>query len=241
MVERNRPDDTFGWGVVLSDETLANLKAADPESAAAIERGFVYWDDIAVVLSRHVARSSGHGFCGIGRKRLLNILQDRARELGVELRFETEIESLEPYRGYDLIVAADGVNSKVRRPVGARVQARHRHAACQVRLARHARRSSTTPSPSSSRRPSTAGSGRTPTSSTPTPRPSSSSAREATWDDFGFDTMSQEETIASCERIFAKHLGGHPLMTNAAHLRGSAWLNFPRVLCEHLVATRTSC
>ncbi|HXE86064.1 MAG TPA: FAD-dependent monooxygenase, partial [Hyphomicrobiaceae bacterium] len=114
VVERNRPYDTFGWGVVLSDETLANLKAADPVSAAEIARGFVYWDDIATHYRGTVARSSGHGFCGIGRKRLLNILQDRARALGVELQFETEIEGLEPYKGCDLIVACDGANSKVR-------------------------------------------------------------------------------------------------------------------------------
>ena len=114
VVERNRPYDTFGWGVVLSDETLANLAASDPVSAETIRREFVYWDDIAVFHRGTVTRSSGHGFCGIGRKRLLNILQERAQALGVELRFETEIDGVEPYRGYDLIVAADGANSKVR-------------------------------------------------------------------------------------------------------------------------------
>src|SRR3954464_863325 len=114
VVERNRPYDTFGWGVVLSDETLVNLEASDPESAEAIRQSFVYWDDIAVSYRGTVTRSSGHGFCGIGRRRLLNILQDRAQKLGVELRFETEIDGLEPYRGYDLIVAADGINSRVR-------------------------------------------------------------------------------------------------------------------------------
>ena len=87
VVERNRPDDTFGWGVVLSDETLSNLKANDPESAELIRSDFVYWDDIAVHYRDKVITSSGHGFCGIGRKRLLNILQDRARAFNVELRF----------------------------------------------------------------------------------------------------------------------------------------------------------
>src|SRR5438046_3856184 len=77
VIERNRPYDTFGWGVVLSDETLVNLNASDPESADDIRRAFVYWDDIAVFYRGSVTRSSGHGFCGIGRKRLLNILQDR--------------------------------------------------------------------------------------------------------------------------------------------------------------------
>ena len=110
VVERNRPADTFGWGVVLSDETLANLNASDPDSAAAIQRAFVYWDDIAVFYRGTVTRSSGHGFCGIGRKRLLTILQDRARELGVTLQFDTEVESVDRYRDYDLVVAADGAN-----------------------------------------------------------------------------------------------------------------------------------
>src|SRR5688572_28079677 len=114
VVERNRPYDTFGWGVVLSDETLANLQAADPVSAEEIRRAFVYWDDIAVHYRGTVTRSSGHGFSGIGRKRLLNILQDRAKALGVNLVFETEIDALGAYRDYDLIVAADGANSKVR-------------------------------------------------------------------------------------------------------------------------------
>src|SRR5499426_1004535 len=114
VIERNRPYDTFGWGVVLSDETLTNLAAADPASAGAIRQSFAYWDDIAVSYRGTVTRSSGHGFCGIGRKRLLNILQERAQQLAVELVFETEIDGLAPYRGHDLIVAADGANSKVR-------------------------------------------------------------------------------------------------------------------------------
>src|SRR5436190_12991911 len=114
VIERNRPYDTFGWGLVLSDETLVNLEASDPESAEAIRRAFVYWDDIAVFYRGAVTRSTGHGFCGIGRKRLLNILQDRAQALGVRLAFETEIEGVEAYSDCDLIVAADGANSKIR-------------------------------------------------------------------------------------------------------------------------------
>src|SRR5262245_18469370 len=98
VVERNRPYDTYGWGVVLSDVTLANLEAADPVSAKEIRKGFVYWDDIAVHYRSQVMRSSGLGFSGIGRKRLLNILQDRATALGVELQFETEFDGLEPYQ-----------------------------------------------------------------------------------------------------------------------------------------------
>jgi anthraniloyl-CoA monooxygenase len=231
VVERNRPYDTFGWGVVLSDETLANLEAADPISAEAIRQAFVYWDDIAVHYRGTITRSSGHGFSGIGRKRLLNILQDRAQALGVELRFETEFDSLEPYRGYDLIVAADGANSRVRGALA--------HAfkpGIDVRLAKyiwlgthakfddaftfifeetehgwvwaHAYQFD---------------------ADTATFIVECS---EATWRRAGFSSLCQEETTAACERIFARNLGGQRLMTNARHLRGSAWLNFNRVLCQ---------
>ncbi len=119
VLERNRPDDTFGWGVVLSDETLQNLAANDPPSAEAIRSHFAYWDDIAVFYRGTRTVSTGHGFCGIGRMRLLLILQQRARELGVELRFETEVEDFDALAGgYDLVVAADGLNSRVRRRYG---------------------------------------------------------------------------------------------------------------------------
>src|SRR5690606_37190572 len=113
VYERNRPGDTFGWGVVFSDQTLANLRSTDPVSAALIEEGFAHWDDIDVHIHGRTIRSSGHGFAGIGRKRLLNILQDRARELGVELRFETEVADVHALDA-DLVIAADGLNSRVR-------------------------------------------------------------------------------------------------------------------------------
>src|SRR5580693_3225204 len=115
VFERNRPDDTFGWGVVFSDETFDNITANDAESAAAIRAHFAYWDDIAVHYRGQRIVSTGHGFCGIGRKRLLNLLQQRAHALGVALRFQTEIESgAETAKSYDLVVASDGLNSKIR-------------------------------------------------------------------------------------------------------------------------------
>ena len=115
VIERNKPDDTFGWGVVLSDETLENLAGNDPVSAETIRNNFAYWDDIAVHYRGTVQVSGGHGFSGIGRKRLLRILQRRARELGVTIKFETEAEPVDAYAAhYDLVVAADGVNSKAR-------------------------------------------------------------------------------------------------------------------------------
>jgi len=103
--------------VVLSDQTLANLRAADAPTAALIGDAFNHWDDIEVFFKGRSVRSTGHGFCGIGRKRLLNILQDRCLALGVELVFETRVEDVPAlarrYRA-DLVVAADGVNSTIR-------------------------------------------------------------------------------------------------------------------------------
>src|SRR5215831_2270369 len=231
VVERNRPYDTFGWGVVLSDETLTNLTAADPVSAAAIRQSFAYWDDIAVFYRGAVVRSSGHGFCGIGRKRLLNILQERAQELGVELVFETEADGLAPYLGNDLIVAADGINSKVRGALAPIFKPDIDVRACKyIWLGTEAKFDDAftfifeeTPwgwiwAHAYQFDPHTA--------------TFIVECSEATWRRCGFDRMHPHETTAACERIFAGNLGGHRLMTNARHLRGSAWLNFNRVLCE---------
>ena len=114
VVERNKPYDTFGWGVVFSDQTLGNLQAADPESAAEVLAAFNHWDDIEVNIRGHKLRSGGHGFIGIGRKRLLNILQRRCEELGVELVFETDAQGDQDYPDADLIIASDGLNSRIR-------------------------------------------------------------------------------------------------------------------------------
>ena len=231
VVERNRPYDTFGWGVVLSDETLGNLEIADPESADAIRQSFVYWDDIAVVYRGTVTRSSGHGFCGIGRKRLLNILQDRARALGVVLEFETEFDSADSYRGFDLVVAADGANSKIRSGLAGIFKPDIDVRACKYIWLGTSQ---------SFQDAFTFIFEETPhgwiwahayqfDAATATFIVECS---EETWRRLGFDAMSQDETLAACERIFAAHLGGHQLATNARHLRGSAWLNFRRVQCE---------
>lgn len=114
VVERNRADDTFGFGIVLSDETLANLKRADEPSYREIAASFAYWDDIYVHYKGEVLKSSGHGFSGIKRLTLLQILQRRAEMLGVDIRYRTEDAGIESHRGADLVVAADGINSAVR-------------------------------------------------------------------------------------------------------------------------------
>ncbi|RUT93739.1 bifunctional salicylyl-CoA 5-hydroxylase/oxidoreductase, partial [Mesorhizobium sp. M7A.T.Ca.TU.009.02.1.1] len=232
VFERNRADDTFGWGVVLSAETLDNLSKNDPVSAVWIKKHFAYWDDIAVIHDGVRTVSSGHGFCGIGRKRLLVLLQRRARELGVKLMFETDIADPKPYMAaHDLVVAADGLNSRARNAFVDIFKPDIDTRKCKfVWLGTnqkfddaftfifektehgwvwaHAYQFD---------------------SDTATFIVECS---EQTWTAFGFGAMSQQESIAVCERIFEKHLGGHALMTNANHIRGSAWINFPRVLCE---------
>ena len=233
VFERNRADDTFGWGVVLSDETLGNLARNDRKSAEAIREHFAYWDDIAVHFKGTKTVSTGHGFCGIGRKKLLLLLQERARELGVDLRFETDVGQPEDLaRDYDLVVAADGLNSRTRTAYSAHFKPDIDTRKCKfVWLGTqqkfddaftfifketqfgwvwaHAYQFD---------------------KDTATFIVECS---EETWSKFGFGEMSREESIAACERIFAEELGGHPLISNALHIRGSAWISFPRVLCEN--------
>jgi anthraniloyl-CoA monooxygenase len=233
VVERNRPYDTFGWGVVFSDATLDNLRQADPVSARAIAREFSRWEEIDIHFKGRVLRSGGHGFIGIGRKRLLNILQSRCEELGVELVFDTVVESdtqIARRYGADLVIASDGVNSAIRTRytqtydpdvdlrkcrfvwLGTRrvfdaftfIFVPTAHGWFQAHAYRFEEGLSTF----------------------------IVETTEATWIGAGLDKMTQEDGIAYCEQIFAPWLEGHRLISNAGHLRGSAiWIRFPRVIC----------
>ncbi|MGH1477502.1 MAG: bifunctional salicylyl-CoA 5-hydroxylase/oxidoreductase [Geminicoccales bacterium] len=232
VIERNRPDDTFGWGVVLSDETLENLAKNDPASAKSIGDNFAYWDDIALHYrgDRHV--SSGHGFCGIGRRKLLLLLQERARELGVDLCFETEVEDVETYRrDFDVVVASDGLNSKTRELYADVFKLEIDLRLCPfVWLGTHQTFADAfTFIFEETEHGWVWAHAYQFDDSTAT---FIVECAEDTFDAFGFAEMSQEESIAVCEEIFKDHLGGHGLMTNANHIRGSAWIRFPRVLCE---------
>ncbi|OGN45137.1 MAG: salicylyl-CoA 5-hydroxylase [Caulobacterales bacterium RIFCSPHIGHO2_01_FULL_70_19] len=230
VYERNRPDDTFGWGVVFSDQTLANLKANDPETAARIEAAFVHWDDIDVHIRGETIRSGGHGFAGVGRVRLLEILQARAAELGVALRFETEVEDARALDA-DLVVAADGLNSRVRNAApevfGVDVDVRrNKYVWLGTRKAFEAFTFAFVETPHGWVWAHAYGF-----------EPGLSTfiveCTEATWRGLGFDRMDQDETCRAAEALFAEWLDGHALMSNARHLRGSAWLNFPRVACAN--------
>ena len=239
VVERNRPFDTFGWGVVLSDQTLENLNHADPVSARLIGDAFNHWDDVEVFFKGRSVRSGGHGFCGIGRKRLLNILQERCLAVGVELVFETDVQDLETvcadYRP-DLVVASDGLNSRIRARYADTFKPDVELRTCRFVwlgtrqtfdaftfafertehgwFAAHAYQFDDSTS----------------TFIVETP--------EAVWKAHGLDQMSQQDGIAFCERLFGQYLGGNALMNNATHVRGSAiWIRFPRVVCERWVHT----
>ena len=233
VLERNRANDTFGWGVVLSDDALGRMQQNDPISTAAIRSNFAYWDDIAVVQGGVRTVSGGHGFAGIGRKTLLIILQARARELGVELRFETEFKTAEEYRAeYDLVVAADGLNSLVRREYGSAFQPDIDTRKCKfVWLGSHARFDDAFTFIFEK-----TAHGWVWAHVYQFDKDTATFIVEClpkTWDAWGFEAMSKEETVETCRKIFAAYLGGHGLMSNAAHLRGAAvWMQFPRVICE---------
>lgn len=232
VLERNKPDDTFGWGVVLSDETLDNLAQNDPVSAATIREHFAYWDDVALHHQGQKLVSSGHGFCGIGRKRLLMILHERARELGVDLRFETEVKAASDYMAeYDVVVASDGLNSKTRMEFADVFKPDIDTRKCQfVWLGTHQKFDDAfTFIFEDTDKGWVWAHAYQFDDETATFIVECS---QSTFDAYGFGEMSQAESIAVCEDIFKEHLGGHSLMTNANHIRGSAWIQFPRVLCE---------
>ena len=232
VIERNRPDDTFGWGVVLSAETLDNLTRNDPVSAQWIRRHFAYWDDVAVIKDGVKTVSTGHGFCGIGRKRLLQLLQQRARELGVRLQFETEAAEPQTYMDtHDVVIGADGLNSKCRAAFADVFKPDIDMRKCKfVWLGTHQKFANAFTFIFEKTEH-----GWVWAHAYQFDRDTATfivECSQETWDAFGFGTMSKEESIEACERIFEKHLGGYSLMSNANHIRGSAWINFPRVLCE---------
>ena len=230
VVERNKPYDTFGWGVVFSDATMDNMREWDRETADTIESSFAHWDDIELQIKGRTIKSGGHGFVGIGRKRLLNILQARCEALDVKLVFETEANSDADYPDADLVIASDGVNSRIRsryadvfkpdivtRPnrfiwLGTKkvyepftfLFEKTEHGWFQAHIYKFDDSTSTF----------------------------IVECPEAVWLAHGLDQADPDQSIAFCEKLFANNLQGEKLLSNARHLRGSAWLNFQRVKCE---------
>ena len=229
VFERNRADDTFGWGVVFSDQTLGNLREADPESYREIADHFAHWDDIDIHFRGTTITSGGHGFSGIARVKLLQILGDRAAALGADLRFEHDVADDGDLDGVDLVVAADGVNSRLRARYAADFRpdldvrsarfvwlgttklfdaftfifVENEHGVFQVHAYRYDDRNSAF----------------------------IVECDEQSWRNAGFEAMDEGATVAACERMFAPWLDGHALRSNAPHLR-SPWISFTRVSCE---------
>lgn len=222
VVERNLPDDTFGFGVVFSDATMASIAEADSEAYGAIARDLVHWDDIDVHCNGEVVTTTGHGFSGMSRHTLLNTLQRQAREAGVRVEFRREVKSLDEFRDADLIVAADGVNSTIRPLLAPGVATtvdwrsnrfvwfgttkpfpaftfyfvRTAHGLWRVHAYQYAPGHSTF----------------------------IVECREDAWRNSGMDSAGEEETAAFLEGVFATELEGHKLIANR-----SLWRQFPTI------------
>jgi len=222
VYERNRPDDTFGFGVVFSDQTLDSFKAFDVPSYEMIRRRFAYWGDVDVVVKGRTLRSGGNGFCGCSRVALLHILHDRCRELGVKLVFQKEIKTLEEVADAELIVVADGINSILREE-----NKEHFQPSVDLRPNKFTWLGSTRPLDAFKYffRETPEGiilahcyqyeAGRSTWIM---------ETDEATWKNLGFDAKDEAATLAVLERVFAAELDGHPLIPNR-----SVWRNFPTI------------
>jgi len=223
--ERNRPDDTFGFGVVFSDETLGALEDADPESFAAIRSRFRSWREIRTWYRGEWTTSTGHGFSALARTTLLEVLQRRALELGCRLRFRTEVEELEPLLDADLVVACDGVHSRVRTRFADRFGARVEEGACRFSWL-----GTTLPLDAFTFVFAETEPGLLMVHAYPYDGGRSTwivECHEETWRRAGFENAGEAATVATCERLLAPWLSGHPLLANR-----SLWRRFPTVTCE---------
>lgn len=231
VYEQNQADDTFGFGVVFSDETLDEFLSRDPESFARIRDAFAYWDDVAIHYKGREIRCAGNGFAGISRMRLLNILQERCREVGVSLHFGERIDPTEidvRFLDSDLILAADGINSPIRE---------HFPEAFEPTVVWKANRfcwmGSTRPMGEFNYFFRETEHGIVCAHTYQYERSETSRSTwifemdEACWRGHGFDSLDEEQSRTELERMYAEELGGHPLLLNR-----SQWRRFPRVSCK---------
>ena len=222
VLEQNRPDDTFGFGVVFSDATIAEVESADEQTYAAIIAHFVHWDDIDVYYGGEVVRSTGHGFSGMSRQTLLSVLQEQAAALHIDVRYKSAVTELDELRSYDLVVGADGANSTVRELMTDQFEPTF-----DWRPNRFVWLGTTKPLSAFTFhfRENEHGLWRVHAYQY---EPGHSTfiveCTEETWRSAGMDTASEEQTLAYCEALFATELDGHPLILNKA-----VWRSFPTI------------
>ena len=223
VIERNRADDTFGFGVVFSDATMVGIAEADTAAYEEIAKQLVHWEDIDVHYRGALIRSTGHGFSGVSRHTLLRVLQEQAVAAGVDVRFESEVRSLDELGAVDLLVAADGANSSIRRLLGDRVSV-----SADVRPNRFVWFGTTKPFPAFTFYFKCTEHGLWRVHAYEY-EPGRSTfiveCREETWRAAGLDRVSEAENAAFLERLFASELEGHALITNR-----SIWRQFPTIV-----------
>jgi len=225
LVERNAPDATFGWGVVFSEETLGALRDADRETYLEITDSFARWSAIDVHYAGKVVRSGGHVFSGVSRKGLLQLLQQRCRSLGVGMSFDDEIADLSRFDGFDLVVAADGVNSTIRRLHEDRFQP-----SLDVHRSKYVWFGTTRSFDAFTFIFRETPHGLFQVHAYPFDAHTSTfivECNQATWERAGLDGVTEDESIAFCEELFAPELAGHHLMSNR-----SLWVSFVTLRCE---------
>ncbi len=225
IYEQNRADDTFGWGVVFSDETLGNFEEQDPESYRRIRENFAYWTDIDTFYGGAKVTSTGHGFCGLARKKLLLLLQERCRELGVRMHFEHAVDDIDALAANsDLVVAADGVNSRVREHYAEAFAPELDWRKCKFAWFGTTKEMSAFTFVFKETEwglfqvhayPFEEGRGTWIVE-----------CREETWRAAGLDKLDEQESAAFCRELFSEHLDGEELLTNR-----SIWRTFPTVRC----------
>jgi anthraniloyl-CoA monooxygenase len=229
LIERGRPADASGWGLVFSDATLENFQRADPESHRRIQDASQHWDDIDIFFRGTKVTSTGHGFCGIARRKLLGILQARAEALGVRLVYERELSDSAQLSGVDLIVAADGANSPIRARYAESFQPDIDVRKCRyIWLGTNKRLDAFTFAFEESQ------CGWFQLHAYRFDADTSAlvvETREENWRAAGLEKAGTAASIGFCEGLFGKYLDGHPLIGEAGHWRGS-WQNFRRIACK---------
>ncbi|WP_353168014.1 bifunctional salicylyl-CoA 5-hydroxylase/oxidoreductase [Flavobacterium sp.] len=226
IYERNKPDDSFGFGVVFSDETLGEFLKRDMQSYELIRSKFAYWDDIIIARDGESVTIAGNGFCGCSRKTLLQLLQQRCLEEGVNLHFEQNVDDLSQFADSDIILATDGIGSAIRtkyqKEFGTKVE---------LKKNRFVWLGSTKPLDAFTYFFRSTPHGTIVAHSYQYEEGMSTwifECSDETWQKHGFEVTNEADTMAKIAEIFAEELDGHPLISNKSH-----WRQFPHVTNEN--------